>query len=157
MALDVWGYPRIDWSRVPKVKRRQLPEYGPGSCTECTYLGLPDLIAFGYTTDGNKFVVGPQHVMYTLHDFERAAGMIFVEYMAQAGLTAGEAMCRAHAMALYPTRTYRIVYADANSPFDFNQKEIKAVDNVAAETYAQHYVATGGASIISVTLVLERV
>lgn len=151
MKVDLWGFPIIDWTLAPKAKRRQLGDFKPGDFVDYAYLGLPQIMAFGSTVEGVKFLAGQNGTLYSFEDFEHASKMTFGSYMRIVGGSVAEALGRVQALSDREMRDFTITYATKEDPFTFLSKTIAAVDFSAAVGYGNMYMTNQGKTVMSVT------
>lgn len=150
MTRDIWGFPVVDWTLVPKAKRGLVSEFKPADVVDFAYVGIPAVTAYGTTTGGKAFLVGPGGVLYSYKDFELAAKMPIDEYMTYVGFAMSDAQARMTALVYHKLRHFKVTYAPKTNPFAFKSQLIFAADQWAAESYSNDRIATAGNVLISV-------
>lgn len=151
MTPDIWGFPSVDWTLVPKATRGRIADFKTAEVVDYAYVGLPSIIAYGTTTSGKVFLVGPNGILYSYRDFEIAAKMPLDEYMTHVGFAMADAHARMQALVYHTLRPFEVTYAPKAKPFEFKSRTIHAVDQWAAESYCGSQIASAGNAIISVT------
>lgn len=150
MKTDMWGFPIVNWALAPKAKRRLLNGFKPDDLVDYAYLGLPDVLGYGNTTTGDKFLISTNGTIYTFEDFEHAAGMTFGAYMRITGVAVSEALSRVLALANRDLRRFAITYTTKGDPFGFKEQIVSAVDLIAAVGYGNYHLVAKGNTVIGV-------
>ena len=150
MKVDMWGFPIIDWSLAPKAKRRLLNGFKPEDLVDYAYLGLPDILGYGNTTVGDKFLISTNGTIYSFEDFEHAAGMTFGAYMRIVGVAVSEGLSRVLALATRELRRFAITYTTQGDPFGFKEQIVSAIDLMAAVGYGNYHLVRKGHTVIGV-------
>lgn len=150
MKVDMWGFPVIDWGLAPKAKRRVLNDFKPEDLVDYAFLGLPEILGYGNTAAGEKFLISPSGTLYTFEDFEHAAGMTFSAHMRIVGVAVSESLSRVLALATRDLRRFAITYTTKGDPFSFKEKIVSAADLMAAVGYGNHHLVRKGHTVIGV-------